>query len=55
MSIRRLGLPREGFGWVFAYQIAEGKHKVRGTIERDDETEDLFLVAAVGAGRNHPV
>jgi hypothetical protein len=47
VSIRRLGLPREGFGLVFAYEITENKHIVRGTVERDEESEDLRLVADV--------
>lgn len=49
VSIRRLGLPREGFGLVFAYEITENKHTVRGTISHDVETdaEDLALLAAV--------
>lgn len=50
VSIRRLGLPRAGFGVVFAYEIVENGHTVRGTIERDTEdaeAENLVLVGAV--------
>ena len=49
VSIRRLGLPREGFGLVFAYEITEGKRTVRGTLNHDAETdaEDLALLGAV--------
>lgn len=50
VSIRRLGLPVNGFGMVFVYEITQNSKTVRGSIRRDDrldDTEDLRLLHEV--------
>jgi hypothetical protein len=46
VSIRKMALPAQGFGQVYAYEITSGSKRHRGTVTHEGP-EDFALVSAV--------